>query len=352
MSNNDDQPTNKTTEDNLPWQAQIVDSIHTLTERLGTLADANTSSKNKETNWKTITRVAVATIVICMAIFYVIFYANFLGFQSDPRSDAVAFVPIKGPIAPMTSASAEKVVPLIERACNAKHVAIVVLDISSGGGAPSEADRINAAIANCKKKTEDHDPKKVYAMMDGVAASAAYMIAMKADKIYAGQYTIVGSIGAIIRYNDLSGFVNKHGVKEISFKTAPLKGGVSMFSGSTPEDDKATQTLVDDMGKIFLADVLKSRKGKLKIETSELYSGKIWTAKQALDYGLIDAIATREELKETEFKGLDIHDYATKSSFVEGLGFKEVIKQAILELKQPIIEWTRTDPAVMIRQTT
>lgn len=280
----------------------------------------------------------MATIVISMASFYVIFYANFLGFQSDPRSDAVAFVPIKGPIAPMAAASAEKVIPLIERACKAKHVAIVVLDINSGGGSPSEANRINGAIANCKKKTEDHEPKKVYAVMDGVAASAAYMIGMKADKIYAGKYTIVGSIGAIIRYNDLSGFVNKHGMKEISFKTAPLKGGVSMFSGSTPEDDKATQTLVNDMGQIFLDEVLKDRAGKLKIETAELYSGKIWTAQQAKDYGLIDAIATREELQETEFKGLKIHDYATKSSFVEGLGFKEVIKQAILELKQPVIE--------------
>lgn len=318
-----------------PWQAQIVQSIEDLSERLGHLADVNANAKVKEANWKTITRVAVLTFTVCIAVGYLIFYANILGFQTDPRSDAVAFVPINGPISPVTAASADKVVPLIERACNAKHVAIVVLDISSPGGAPSESERINAAIANCKIKTEDHEPKKIYAIMDGVAASAGYMIAMKADRIYAGKYTIVGSIGAIIRYNDLSKLANKWGVYERSYKTAPLKGGPSMFSGSSPEDDKATQKLVDDMGQVFLKEVLKDRKGKLKIETAELYSGKVWTAEQALAYGLIDAIATREELVQTEFKGLDIHDYETKSSFAEGLGFKAAFQQAILELEQP-----------------
>lgn len=320
------------------WQESLVESVQQISDSLTNWADTNAEAKRSEINWKTMTRYFLATFVIGGAILYIIFYANFLGFQTDPRRDAAAFIPINGPIAPGAEASAEKVVPLIERACNARHVSIVVLEIRSGGGAPSESERINSAIANCKLKTEDHDPKKVYAIFDGVGASAAYMIAMKTDRIFAGRYTMVGSIGAIIRYNDLSGFVNKHGIYERSFKTAKLKGGMSMFSGSTPEEEQATQTLVDDMGQLFLQDVLASRKGKLKIDTQELYSGKVWTSEQALKYGLIDGIATREDLMNTEFKDLKIHDYRLKSNFAQGLGLKETVKQAVLELGEVRVE--------------
>lgn len=320
------------------WHDNLLASIEQISDSLTNLADTHALAKRSESNWKTLTRYFLATFVIAAASMYVIFYANFLGFQTDPRREAAAFIPVSGPIAPGAEASAEKVVPLIERACNARHVSVVVLEISSGGGAPSEAERIISAITSCKQKTADHEPKKIYAILDGVGASAAYMIAMNADRIYAGRFTMVGSIGAIIRYNDLSGFINKHGVYERTFKTAKLKGGMSMFSGTTPEEAAATQAVVDDMGQLFLQDVLASRKGKLKIETAELYSGKVWTSVQALKYGLIDGIATREDLLRTEFKDLKTHDYRLKSNFVQGLGLKDTVKQAVLELGEMRVE--------------
>ena len=273
----------------------------------------------------------MGTVVLGSLLLYLVFYAKMLGFQTDPITKSVARVEISGTIAPGAKASAERIVPLIERACKAKHVTAVLLDINSGGGSPSEAERMIASLKSCRSTDDGNTPKKVYALINGAGASAAYMIAMHTDEIYAGRYSIVGSIGAIIRYNDLSELANKHGIWERAFRSAPLKGGPSMLSGSTPEDDQAYQDMVVTMGRTFMEEVKESREGRLNISDELLFSGRVWTAREAKEYGLIDGIAVLEDLKSDQFKGATIHDYKQKSSFAEGMGMKALIRETLFE---------------------
>lgn len=313
-----------------------VEMIETM-RSVQNLAETFAAGKRKESNWRVIKWAFMGTVALGSLLAYVAFYAKMLGFQTDPITQSVARVQISGAIAPGAAASAERVVPLIERACKATHVTAVLLDINSGGGSPSEAERMIAALQTCRSP-EDGKPKQVIALINGAGASAAYMIAMHADEIYAGRYSIVGSIGAIIRYNDLSKLANKHGIWERAFRSAPLKGGPSMLSGSTPEDDQAYQDMVVTMGRTFLGEVKRTRGKRLKIDDELLFSGRVWTADEALAYGLIDKVGVLEDLKNDRFKDASIHDYKQKSSFAESMGMKSVVKDVVLGLSEVTVQ--------------
>ena len=332
----DTDPTNPTPEEDSlgTWQQELSELLALAKPVLVEVS----LGKRKENNWKTIKWTFISTVVLGSLLAYLIFSAKMLGFQADPITTAVARVQITGTISPAAKSSAERIVPLIERACSAKHVNAVLLDINSGGGSPSESERIISAMNLCKAPADGRKPKKVYALINGAGASAAYMIAMHADEVYAGRYSIVGSIGAIIRYNDLSELANKHGLKEHTFRSAPLKSGPSLISGASPDDLETYQTLVETMGTVFLDEVKATRADRLKIPDELLFSGRVWTAHEALDHGLIDQIAVLEDLKQGVFKDATIHDYKQKRSFADGMGIKAAMRELVAEVLEPRFE--------------
>lgn len=297
-------------------------------------------NKRREANWQTFKRFAIVTGIVAGLLAYAIFYGRLLGFQTDPISDSVAIVPIRGAIASGLDASAENVVPIIQRACESKRVNTIVLEISSPGGSPSEAERIIEAVNACRRGNPDQEVagKPVIALIDSVGASAAYMIAMNTDEVYAGRYSLVGSIGAIMRYTDFSTLAQEHGVIERTWRSAPLKGGPSMLTPPSEEDDRVTAEMVKAVADQFVADVLTAREGKLHIDTELLASGRVWTAPEAHAYGLIDDIATLESLSATRFAGKKIHRYKTKPTMLEQMGVHHMVRQVMADMATTRIE--------------
>lgn len=325
---------NTATESREPWQQELTATLQGVQDLLTTYANG----KRKETNWQTAKWMFMGTVAIVSFLAWAAFNAKMIGFQTDPVARSIAKIQIQGEIGPTAKASADRIVPLIERACEAKHVTAVLLDINSGGGSPSEAERIIASMKACRQPKDGGKPKPIYSLINGAGASAAYMIPMNTDRVFAGKYSIVGSIGAIIRYPDASELAHRFGIHEKIYRSAPLKGGPSMISGSTPEDDEAYQEMVVKMGKTFLAEVKARRKGKITIPDDLLFSGRVWTAEEALKYGLVDEIAVLEDLKAGLFKGAKIYEYKQKSSFAEGMGFSAAIREAMFSLTQPQVQ--------------
>ncbi len=311
------------------WQERLADSAEGLAAELSHLASLHSIKIYRDIRWKSLLRAFTATCLLGLISGLVLKSTGWLD-GMIPANPVVAFVPVSGLIEPGGKASAEVLVPLIKKACADTQVKILVLHINSPGGHASEAERINDAIAQCKLTADGRVSKKVFSVLDGMAASAAYMIAMKSDRIYSGKYTMVGSIGSIIRYQDLTGLAERWGIRERTFKSSALKGGISMLSESSPQEDAANQALVDDIGRIFLLDVLEHRKGKLKIDKAELYSGRIWTGEQAMTYGLVDAIATRESLETSEFKNLDARNYGPKNTAPKPTSLRDFIDSNLL----------------------
>ena len=329
-----------------PSQAPRTPTQETL-DRLAGLAETGEAllhllvvNKRREANWQTFKRFAIVTGITAGLLAYAIFYGRLLGFQTDPISDSVAVVPIRGAIAPGLDASAERVVPILERACESTRVNTIVLDISSPGGSPSEAERIIEAINACRRGNPEKEiaGKPVIALIDSIGASAAYMIAMNTDEVLANRYALVGSIGAIMRYTDFSALAREHGVIERTWRSAPLQGGPSMLTPPSEEDDRVTAEMVKAVADQFVADVQAARGDKLQIDLALLGSGRVWTAPEAQQYGLIDNIATIESLSATKFAGMKVHRYKTKPTMLEQMGVHSMFRQILADMSAPQIE--------------
>jgi len=147
--------------------------------------------RRSERRWRLIKRGMMVAAGVVFFTLYLFGYAKQQGWKMIPNNEITAVIHIDGEISAGATASAEKVVPLLRKAFETKNVKAVVLSIDSPGGAPVEAERIYQSIKAFRKK----HPKPIVAVINNVGASAAYMVALHTDKIYAANYSLVGSVG-------------------------------------------------------------------------------------------------------------------------------------------------------------
>ena len=142
--------------------------------------------------WRLVTWVGVSIFAMLAVVKY------FLAYGLPTFGNQIAVIDINGEIGQGYIASADKVVPVLRNAFQNEDVKVVILEINSGGGSPSEAERITSEIDRLKKK----HPKPIISVIGSLGASAAYMIAVHTDKVVAGKYSLVGSIGVIMQGYD------------------------------------------------------------------------------------------------------------------------------------------------------
>jgi protease-4 len=141
------------------------------------------------------------------------------------------------------------------------------------------------------------EAKPVVAVMGTVAASAGFMVAVASDRIYARQGTITGSIGVIMQTTDITGLLEKIGVSAEAIKSAPLKAVPSPLEPLTAEARAATQAIIDDMQDLFTT-MVAERRGFDKARVRTLADGRVYSGRQALANGLIDAIGGEAEARQ------------------------------------------------------
>lgn len=246
--------------------------------------------RRSERRWKWIKRTVFSVISGIIAIMSMIVYMDKQGYKIIPSDDIVGVVRIEGAIERGNLASADKVIPLLKKAFEAKNVHAIILQINSPGGAPEEAERINTAIAQLRVK----HPKPVVATIDNIGASAAYMIAIHADKIYAGNYSLVGSIGAILSTWDLHRVKEKLQVEQRVYASGAFKDMLNPLHPISAQQEAKAKELVGNIAARFIAEVKQRRGNRLKSDYPDMFNGTVWTGSEALDIGLIDKIGTVE----------------------------------------------------------
>jgi protease-4 len=182
----------------------------------------------------------------------------------------------------------------------------IVLYVDSPGGSVYESDELYLKLLDYKSKTS----RPVYVYMGPMAASGAYYISAAADKIFANRNTWTGSIGVISgTYFDVSGFLKKHGISATDVTSGRNKGMGGYFAPMTDEQKAIIQSLVDEAYLQF-TDIVATGRG-IDLETVKtIADGRIYTAKQALANGLVDAVMTESEAInaiKTEIGGKDIN---------------------------------------------
>lgn len=269
--------------------------------------------RRSERNWRNIRRLLISGSAVIIFAVYVGFYVTSLGYHVVPNSDIVGVVRVTGAIEENSkTASANAVIPALAKAFNKPNVKAVVLSIDSPGGKPAEVERIYNYIEVKRKETG----KPVVAAISNTGASAAYMLAVHTDKIYAGKYSVVGSIGAILTSWDFHKIAERFDVRHKVFASGALKGMLDPWVASTPEADSKAQDIVNGMGKIFASEVKRLRGDKLAKDV-DFFTGEVWSGEEALQLGLVDELNTLDAMIKENFK-LGYHDFGPKK---EGGGF-------------------------------
>jgi protease IV len=214
-------------------------------------------------------------------------------------TDRVALIDISGILMnayePKLFGEGEHVVALAVEKLNAaagdKRVKAVVLRINSPGGSVTASDILYEEIKAFKKKTG----RPVIAYFQDVAASGAYYLACAADEIIAERTTITGSIGVIMQMVDFSGTMSKLGIGADAITSGPFKDAGSPLRRMRPEERELFQKLVDSMYQQFVDVVAAGRPKLTREQIRTLADGRVYSAQQALDAGLIDRITTLED---------------------------------------------------------
>lgn len=243
------------------------------------------------------------------AFLYVGFYAWSAGIRLGKDVEAVAVIRIEGEIADGALASAGRVIPVLKKAFEDPKVKALVLSIDSGGGAPLEAERIYTAIDSWRKT----HPKPVVAVINNLGASAAYMIALHADRIYAGHYSLVGSVGAILSGWDAHQALARVGVSQRVYASGELKAMMNPYLPMSPEAEAKARDLVAAMGKSFRAELTAQRKEKLVADV-DYGSGAVWGGPEAHRIGLVDELSTIDQVVKTRWPGLPVNDLGPRST--------------------------------------
>ena len=234
--------------------------------------------------------------------------------STDVSSPHTAVVEIKGEIASGTEASAELLVVALRAAFEDTGAQAVVLLINSPGGSPVQAGIINDEITRLKAKHQ----KPVYAVVEESCASAAYYIAVAADKIFVDKASIVGSIGVLMDGFGFTGLMDKLGVERRLMTAGENKGFLDPFSPQSPKQRAYTQAMLDQIHQQFITVVKAGRGNRLK-ETPETFSGLFWSGQQAIELGLADQLGNLDYVAREVVKAEEIIDYTRRDNVAERL---------------------------------
>jgi signal peptide peptidase SppA len=198
-----------------------------------------------------------------------------------------------------------------DSAMNNDKVGAVVLDIDSPGGSVYGVHELADKIYYARGK------KPIVAMVNGLGASAAYWIASAADEIVITPSGEAGSIGVIAVHEDISGLLDKAGVK-VSFITAgKYKAEGNETEPLTDEGITAIQGRVDDYYEMMTEDIGRNRGVSATKVKADFGEGRVWGAQQAKRGGMVDKIGTMEQVlgrlhPESRRKLAAMHDRITQ----------------------------------------
>jgi serine protease SohB len=162
----------------------------------------------------------------------------------------------------------------------------VVLVVNSPGGSPVQSSLVAQRI----RRLADEKKVPVIACVEDAAASGGYWLACAADEIVADPASILGSIGVVSAGFGLSEALGRWGVERRLHTAGTEKSFLDPFRPERPGDLERLQGLLAELHETFKDWVRARRAGKLKVAEDELFTGRFWTGKQAVELGLADRL--------------------------------------------------------------
>ena len=163
----------------------------------------------------------------------------------------------------------------------------VILHIDSPGGTTAGSEQLYDSLRELQAK------KPMVVVVDGLAASGAYIAALSADHIVAQDTSLVGSIGVLFQYPNFTQILKTVGIQVESIKSSPLKAAPSGFEPTSPEARAAIEAIVVDSYAWFKGLVKKRRKMDDE-QLAKVSDGRVFTGRQAVPLKLVDALGNEK----------------------------------------------------------
>lgn len=164
----------------------------------------------------------------------------------------------------------------------------LILHVNSPGGTVVGSEALFNAVRRVAVR------KPVAVIMNDVAASGGYIVAVAGDYIFARHNTITGSIGVILQWFDIKELAEDIGIEPHTIASGPLKGQPNLFEKPSEEALEVTRESIEESFEWFVALVAEQR-GLGRAQTLNLADGRVYTGGQALEVDLIDQIGEEQD---------------------------------------------------------
>lgn len=206
-------------------------------------------------------------------------------------SETIQVIKIKGEIGESMTLEDDpySVINQIKKAKENTNVKAILLEVDSPGGGVYESSEIYNSLLESKKD--------IYVSMQRMATSGGYYISAPAKKIYANTETITGSIGVIMSSLSAQKFLNDNGIKNQIIRSGNQKA-VGGLTEDMPQDTIDIYKEINKETYNRFVDIVAKGRNMDKEKVLSLADGRIYSASQALENGLIDNIGTKKDLIE------------------------------------------------------
>jgi protease-4 len=163
----------------------------------------------------------------------------------------------------------------------------VIVHIDSPGGTTAGSQQLYDSLRALQAK------KPMVVVVDGLAASGAYIAALSSDHIIAHDTSLVGSIGVLFQYPNFAEALKTLGIKMESIKSSPLKAAPNGFEPTSPEARAAVEAIVLDSYAWFKS-LVKDRRRMDDAQLAAVDDGRVFTGRQGVGLKLVDGLGNEK----------------------------------------------------------
>ncbi|KDR96198.1 protease-4 [Peptoclostridium litorale DSM 5388] len=235
--------------------------------------------------------------------------------MKNPASDKIAVIYAEGgiymsDINPSIIDKEPSIIPSricaqIEAAAKDDEVKGIVLRVNSPGGSALASEIIHESIQRAKEK------KPVYVSMGQVAASGGYYMSAPADKIFAGEDTVTGSIGVVAVIPSVEGLFEKIGINQDTISRGENASVFDISKDMSESEKNALQANIDKVYAEFKSRVSTGRGIEME-QVEKIAGGRVWTGSQALENGLVDELGGLGDAIQALADQLKLEEYSVE----------------------------------------
>jgi protease-4 len=159
----------------------------------------------------------------------------------------------------------------------------VIVHINSPGGTTAGSEQLYDSLMRLRES------KPVVVVVDGLAASGAYVTAIAGDHIVAQETSLIGSIGVLFQYPNVGDLLKMLGIKVEEIKSSPLKASPNGFEPTPPEARAAIESIVLDSYAWF-RNLVKTRRNLDDAGLERVADGRVFTGHQGVALKLVDEL--------------------------------------------------------------